>query len=189
VPDQPFLRQVARRLGPATVEHYAELVTARLAKVRDKRSIASGLFLNLADDARKAAQSAHPARGVVRDQQTEPRPKGAAQNPDVGQRHALPTISEPESSGSPWMRIRLEVKSRVDPVAYNNWFIPTAFDRYDPGEQELHVVTRDAPVAYSLQYDFASVISDAIADLRLPLRHIVYHAADSSHPVGRGGEP
>ena len=68
LPDTPFISQIARRLGHATVEHYGNLLKARLQMetdregkltltCRDKHTVASGLFLKLADDASHAAAS------------------------------------------------------------------------------------------------------------------------------------
>jgi hypothetical protein len=108
-----------------------------------------GLFLSTVPDALRAMRE-HASSLVA---------------PPIAQPVAQPPPLEPETSGSPWMRVRLRLKAAISPRAYQDWVERTAFESFDVVARVMRVRVPDQVTADWLTQEYGEeLLAAAVAE-------------------------
>jgi hypothetical protein len=86
---------------------------------------------------------------------------------------------EPESSGSPWMQIRLRMRERVSERAYEDWIQRTAFESFDARRSEMRVRVPDQVTKDWLEQEWIDDLVACAESARLPVLHFIFLVGDA----------
>lgn len=157
-PDAALLKRIKAALKDTPAPYYVHgIVLPRVRKSR--RGIETGLFVNLAEEARAKWAKLPP----------EVRQRFLPAAPDRPMPAYLP-LYEPEDSGSPWMQIRLAMKVSIPPTDYGNWLATTAFVALKHGE--LVVGTPDEVTAQFIEQEWSAKIMELARTLGLAVDRV-----------------